>query len=89
LASLVEFFGCGNTYTRDNICRFRVTNLSGIITKIIPFFKENLIAGAKFKDFEDLCLVAEMLKDKKHLTPEGLDNVCKIKARMNTGRLQL
>jgi len=89
LASLVEFFGCGNTYTRDKICRFRVTNLSGIITKIIPFFKENLIAGAKFKDFEDLCLVAEMLKDKKHLTPEGLDNVCKIKARMNTGRVQL
>ena len=87
LASLVEFFGCGNTYTRDNICRFRVTNLSGIITKIIPFFKENLIAGAKFKDFEDLCLVAGMLKDKKHLTPEGLDNVYKIKTRMNTGRV--
>jgi hypothetical protein len=89
LASLVEFFGCGNTYTRDNICRFRVTNLPSIIAKIIPFFRENLIAGAKFKDFEDFCLVAEMLKDKKHLTPEGLDNVCKIKARMNTGRVQL
>jgi hypothetical protein len=89
LASLVEFFGCGNTYTRDNICRFRVTNLPSIIAKIIPFFRENLIAGAKFKDFEDFCLVAEMLKDKKHLTPEGLDYVCKIKARMNTGRVQL
>lgn len=89
LTSLVEFLGCGNTYTRDNICRFRVTNLTSIVTKIIPFFKENLIAGAKFQDFEDFCLVAEMLKDKKHLTPEGLDNVCKIKARMNTGRVQL
>jgi hypothetical protein len=30
-----------------------------------------------------------MVKDKKHLTPEGLDNVYKIKARMNTGRVQL
>jgi len=69
LASLVEFFGCGNTYTRGNICSYRVTNLSGIITKIIPFFKENPIAGAKIKDFEDFCLAAEMLKDKKHLTP--------------------
>ena len=89
LVSLVEFFGCGNTYTRGNICRFRVTNLTDIITKIIPIFKENPTIGAKFKDFEDFCLVAEMLKDKKHLTPEGLDKVCKIKARMNTGRVQL
>lgn len=27
-----------------------------------------------------------MIKDKKHLTPEGLEQIRKIKARMNTGR---
>ena len=37
-------------------------------------------------DFADWCEVAEMMKDKKHLTAEGLDKIKKIKARMNTGR---
>lgn len=86
IASLVEFFCCGNTYTRGNICRYRVTNLTDITTKIIPFFKENPILGVKLKDFDDLCRVAEMLKAKKHLTPEGLTKILKIKAGMNTGR---
>ena len=58
MTSLVEFFGCGNTYTRGNICRFRVTNLTDITTKILPFFKDNPLLGAKFKDFEDFCRVA-------------------------------
>lgn len=86
MTSLVEFFCCGNIYTKGNICRFRVTNLTEIITKIIPFFKENPIFGVKFKDLEDFCRVAEMLKAKKHLTQEGLAKILKIKAGMNTGR---
>lgn len=86
IASLVEFFCCGNTYTRGNICRFRVTNLTDITEKIIPFFKENPILGVKLKDFDDFYRVAEMLKAKKHLTPEGLAKILEIKAGMNTGR---
>ena len=43
VASLVKFLGCGNTYTKGNICRFRVTNLTDITIKIIPFFKVNFI----------------------------------------------
>jgi hypothetical protein len=86
IASLVKFLGCGNTYTKGNICRFRVTNLTDITIKIIPFFKVNLILGEKLKDFEDFCIVAQILKDKNHLTQEGLDLIREIKARMNTGR---
>jgi hypothetical protein len=87
MANIVEFFGCGNIYTRGNICRFRVTNLKDIITKVIPrLSKETPIIGEKLKDFEDFCQVANMMKDKKHLSPEGLDLVRQIKARMNTGR---
>ena len=29
-----------------------------------------------------------MVKEGKHLTPEGLDQIRKIKAGMNTGRIQ-
>uniref|UniRef100_UPI0030DF1BFC hypothetical protein n=1 Tax=Dematophora necatrix TaxID=2751867 RepID=UPI0030DF1BFC len=86
VASLVKILGCGNTYTKGNICRFRVTNLTDITIKIIPFFKVNFILGEKLKDFEDFCIVAQIMKNKKHLTQEGLDLIREIKARMNTGR---
>lgn len=86
LASIVKFLGCGNTYTRGNICRFRVTNLTDITIKIIPFFNVNFILGEKLKDFEDFCKVAQIMKDKNHLTQKGLDQIREIKARMNTGR---
>ena len=56
------------------------------IEKIIPFFQKYPIVGVKGLDFADWCEVAEMMKDKKHLTAEGLDKIKKIKARMNTGR---
>jgi hypothetical protein len=86
IGSLVKFLGCGNTYTKGNICRFRVTNLTDITIKIIPFFKVNFIQGEKLKDFEDFCKVAQIMKDKNHLTQKGLDQIREIKARMNTGR---
>ena len=40
--------------------------------KIIPFFKKYPIEGVKLKDFHDFCKVADMVKDKKHLTKEGI-----------------
>ena len=42
--------------------------------------------GTKSKDFDDFCKVANMMKEGKHLTVEGLDQIRKIKAGMNTGR---
>ena len=86
VANLVKFLGCGNTYIKGNICRFRVTNLTNIIVKILPFFKVNFIQGEKLKDFEDFCKVVQIVKDKNHLTQKGLDKIREIKARMNTGR---
>jgi hypothetical protein len=86
VANLVKFLGCGNIYTKGNICRFRVTNFTDIIIKILPFFKVNFILGEKLKDFEDFCKVVIIMKDKNHLTQKGLDQIREIKARMNTGR---
>ena len=52
---------------------------------IIPFLKKYKIKGIKYKDFADLCKVAELIKQKKHLTAEGLDQIKQIKAGMNIG----
>ena len=65
---------------------FKVTKFSHITEIIIPFFKENLILGAKSKDFLDWCLVAEKIKKGVHRTPEGVAEILCIKNRMNTGR---
>ena len=63
---------------------------SDLIDKIIPpIFTKNgwfSILGVKSKDFADWCKAAELMKNKAHLTAEGLDQIRKIKAGMNKGR---
>lgn len=86
MENLVEFFKCGNIQTYNDACYYRIGNLSGISENIVPLFKKYSILGEKSKDFSDFCEVLDMVKDKKHLTKEGLDEIQKIKAGMNTGR---
>jgi hypothetical protein len=40
----------------------------------------------KAQDFKDFCKVADLMKEKKHLTEEGLEQIKLIKAGMNTWR---
>ena len=63
-----------------------VTGFSGITNKVIPFLCEYPVLGKKSKDFKDFCAIAELMKDKKHLTKEGFKQILSIKAGMNTGR---
>jgi|SRR6186713_2232690 len=57
-----------------------------IVEKIIPLFSKYPIMGVKLKDFQDFCLVAELIKENKHLSLEGLEQIRNIKAGMNKGR---
>ena len=88
MKSLIEIFKCGNVQMYNDACYYRIGNLSGITENIIPLFKKYPILGEKSKDFSDFCDVSEMIKDKKHLTKEGLEQIRLIKAGMNTGRLK-
>lgn len=83
---LIEFFNCGYVQMSRNACVYRVTNISDITDKIIPLFKNYPIYGEKCKDYADFYKVLEMIKTKKHLTKEGLEQIRFIKAGMNTGR---
>lgn len=92
LNSFIKFFGdtpCGKIYKDKEMYHYRVTKFSDIYEIIIPFFKKFPIIGVKSKDFKDFCIVADLMKENKHLTPEGLDQIRKIKASMNTGRIAL
>jgi len=44
------------------------------------------LEGIKRVDFEDFVKVARLIKEKAHLTEEGLEQVRGIKNGMNTGR---
>ena len=63
-----------------------VTDNKGLIDKIIPFFKKYPIIGVKAMDFADFCEAAELVKNKDHLTKEGLDRIRLIKMGMNKKR---
>ena len=86
MKSLIVFFACGNIYKDRETFSFEVTKLCDIENKIIPFFKNNPILGIKSKDFYDFGKIAYMMKEKKHLTKQGLEQIKKIKAGMNTRR---
>ena len=86
MRNLIKYLNCGNVYLIRTWCEFAVRNFSDIVNIIIPFFKKYRILGVKAKDFEDWCLVAEMMKEKKHLTKDGLETIRKIKAGMNRER---
>ena len=86
MRSLIELLQCGNIYKNRNTFDFRVSKFADITEKIIPLFLKYPILCVKAIDFEDWCKAAELMKQKKHLTLEGLEEIKKIKAGMNTDR---
>lgn len=86
--NFMEFFGCGNHTVRSNkiACDFVVSKFSDICNIIIPFFDKYPLFGVKAQNFEDFKRVAEIIKVKGHLTDDGLEEILKIKAGMNSGR---
>lgn len=87
MISLAEYLKCGviSKHSKNAIV-FKVTKFSDLNQNIIPFFSRYPIIGVKSKDFSDFCKVADIMKEKGHLTTEGLNQICRIKAGMNTGR---
>ena len=83
-----EYLGCGKVYIRSNglACDLEVFSYSDMTTKIIPFFETNSLVTEKLKDFKDFTLVAELIKNRDHLTPEGLAKIIEIKSNMNMNR---
>lgn len=83
--------GCGAVYfqkeQRSNHCqcyRYTVSAQRDILNTVIPFFKKYpLQSASKRANFEIFCQIAELVKEGKHLTPEGLEEIRMLKARMN------
>lgn len=88
IQSLISYLGCGKLVTSsDNKVQFRVGKLMDNYDKIIKFFDNYKIRGVKLDNFKDWCIVAKLMVDKDHLTPEGVDKIMEIKIGMNKGRV--
>lgn len=49
-------------------------------------FNSYPLIGVKSRDFQDFCRVVELMKNKVHLTQEGIVQIRDIKVGMNIGR---
>src|SRR5260221_11227772 len=89
--SFVNFFNCGKVKLSRgrSWVSLEVCKSGDIINQIRaahPFFNLYPIQGVKSADYADFCKVAELVKNKVHLTELGLEQIIKIKDGMNTKR---
>ena len=85
--SFEKYLNCGKVYKHSTkFISFSVFKFSEIVDKIIPFFQKYPLQGIKSKDFTDFCSAADLIKNKSHLTDEGLNKIRVLKEGINTGR---
>lgn len=86
--SIKEVLGCGFIikYPKISAIVLKISNFKDTYYKMIPLFNKYKIIGVKSLDYLDFCLVAELVNKKSHLTLEGLEEIIKIKSRMNRSR---
>ena len=76
METLQKAFGCGNYYlSKSSIIRFKVVKFSDIINTIILFFDKYPLQGSKKLNYDSFVKVAELMKDKLHLTTSGLEQI--------------
>jgi hypothetical protein len=88
IEKLPEFFGCGYLQDFSNkaaVC-YVVTDINNIMNVIIPFFNSYPIKGNKILDYLDFCKIARLIKDKVHLTENGLNEIKQLASNMNIKR---
>lgn len=90
LTKFIDYLGCGRIVKASNRpdgVLFIVSKFMYIQEKVIPFFHSYPLLGIKSKDYRDFCLVAKIIEDKAHLTPEGLKKIKSLKSGLNKGRI--
>lgn len=70
---------------KDNFV-LRINNTQFIIDKIIPFFINSPLHGTKVSDFNSFCEIIKIIQSGRHLTNEGVKEICDIISKMNSNR---
>lgn len=63
-----------------------IEGFKSITDVVIPHFLAYPLQSIKKDDFNHFVIIVDMMRDKKHLTEEGLESISRIKSIMNKGR---
>ena|SRR5665213_605918 len=90
LEEIQNFFECGKIYEnrrtdnhRESLYRYCVRSLSDLQNKVIPFFEQHSLRTAKQQDFLVFCQIVTAMKNKSHLSGDGLLRIRELAATMN------
>lgn len=85
LNNLGIYLGCGkiNRYKNKDVCELVVAKIDDIVIKIIPFFEKYPIKGSKHNNYICFKQAAFIIKNKEHLTNEGMEKIKQLKTVIN------
>ena len=86
MRGIANYFNAGSVSLNRNAFVFRVVSFSELTENILPLFINYPIQGIKYFDYLDFLKAVEIIRNKKHLTLEGLEEIQKIKEGMNSRR---
>jgi hypothetical protein len=70
--------------------RYTVNAQRDIFSTIIPFFKKYpLRSYSKKRSFNNFCKIAQLVKNKKHFSPKGIERIKRYKETMNPNRARV
>lgn len=83
IGSLIKYLECGNIYLNINSIDYTVYKFEDLVIKIVPFFVKYNIIGIKNKYYLLFKEVIQLIRNKEHLTDEGLNIILNIKEKIN------
>ena len=78
---------CGTMRQRqDGVWYYEVNNLVPLLENVIPFFERfEFLSSKKKRDFAKFKQLAQLMREDRHLTREGVEEVLRIRRDMNDG----
>ena len=84
LNAIKGYFGVGNVYLRGDVAEFKVRSVK-YFEKILVHFEQNPLITNKWGNYQLFKQGLEIIKQKEHLTPDGLNKIIALRASMNKG----
>ena len=88
LAYFKRYLGCGRFQQRpDGVFYYVVSNQRSVLERVIPFFERfPFLSQRKQSNFAIFKKIASIVSKKEHLTPQGLEQIMRLRERLNEGR---
>ena len=88
LVLLKRHLGCGRLQERkDGVWYYVVSNPAAIQERILPLFKKyTFLSSSKKTNFSLFSAIAEMMAKNEHLTQEGMQEIIRLREKLNIGR---